>query len=209
MTMTDLASRDHKTIPAAHFDTLYAGKPDPWDYQTSLFEAGKRAKTLEALGGRGFQKGMELGCSIGVLTEALSHHCESIVGVDGSETACGLARNRLANQPNANVLQARFPEDLQKLEALGSLDLIVLSEVLYFFSQADMRALAGYVCASLMRDGLVVVVNFDGDTQAGYSGVEASQLFAKFTAHCLQQVTHEVCPGFEVASYTRRRITQI
>lgn len=203
--MTDFASRHHDSVHGSHFDALYADKSDPWDYQTSPFEAEKRLKTIEALRGRTFQAGLELGCSIGVLTADLSLHCETLVGVDGSPIACNLARDRLSDRPHVQILQARFPEGLEKLVALGPLDLIVLSEVLYFFSYEDMTALAAYVKSSLTADGLCIVVNFDGDTQAGFSGIEANQLFEQLTTAALEQVSFETCTGYQVVTYQRPR----
>lgn len=203
--MIDLGSRQHKTVQGDHFDALYTNKPDPWDYQTSPFEARKRAKTIEALGERTFQAGLELGCSIGVLTTNLAPHCETLVGVDGSPLACDLARVRLADYLNVEIVQARFPDDLETLTALGERDLIVLSEILYFFSTDDIAALASYVCATLSQDGLCVVVNFDGETQAGFSGVEANQLFAQLSHGTLEQTSLKTYEGFQVVTYQQRR----
>lgn len=199
--MSKLQSRRHETVPGDHFEALYTNKPDPWDYQTSAFEANKRGKTIEALEGRTFQAGIELGCSIGVLTNDLAHRCETLVAVDGSPLACDLARVRLANLSYVDILQARFPDDLDKLLALGPRDLIVLSEVLYFFSSADMEVLANFVGNVLTEDGLCLVVNFDGDTQSGFSGVEANQLFAQLTEATLEQVTLQTYDGFEIVTY--------
>jgi predicted TPR repeat methyltransferase len=201
--MNDLNSRKHETVPADHFESLYTKKTDPWDYKTSSFEAYKRSKTVGVLNGRAFNKGLELGCSIGVLTAELAAHCQSLIGVDGSQTACDLARTALKNYPNVRIIQARFPEDVRVLEALGQLDLLILSEVLYFFSANDMQALASYVRTSLIAGGQCIVVNFDGDTQAGFSGFEADQLFAHLTEDCLKLVSRDIYIGFQVVSYQR------
>jgi predicted TPR repeat methyltransferase len=199
--MSKLQSRRHETVPGDHFEALYTHKPDPWDYQTSAFEANKRSKTIDALDDRTFQAGIELGSSIGVLTNDLAPHCETLVAVDGSPLACALARKRLADLHNVEILQARFPDDLDKLVGLGPRDLIVLSEVLYFFSSADMTILANYVCKALTDNGLCLVVNFDGDTQSGFSGVEANELFAQLTTATLEQVTLQTYDGFQIATY--------
>ena len=202
--MTDLKGRQHDTIAAEHFDKLYAHDNDPWAYQTSPFEAEKRARTIDALGGRQFDKGLEIGCSIGILTAQLAPFCASLLGVDSSKAACDLARQHLSELRNVNVLQARIPDDLDQLRDLGEYDLIVLSEVLYFFSSSDLTHLSAYVAQSLKAGGLCVVVNFDGDTQAGFSGLEAAALFSDLTRDSLQ-VTHcQTYTGFQVMTFEKR-----
>jgi predicted TPR repeat methyltransferase len=202
--MTELRNRQHKSVPASHFDTLYKNQSDPWDYRSSPFEARKRAATIDALGQNTFERALELGCSIGILTEALAGHASTLVGVDGSALACEQARARLAHLQHVRIVQARFPEDRQRLDTLGPFDLIVLSEVLYFFSSEDMAVLADYVGSALTGGGLCLVVNFDGETCAGFSGLEASALFADLTAEHLEPVRFETCTGFKIEMYRRR-----
>lgn len=200
--MSDLEIRRHESVPMAHFDALYATNADPWSYQTSAFEAEKRARTLQALGGRTFEEGLELGCSIGVLTADLAPYCTSLTGVDGSKSACDLARNRLAHCHHVKVLHARIPEDLAQLAAPGELELIVLSEILYFFSASDMKKLSFYVMQALKPGGLCVVVNFDGDTEAGFTGLEAATLFTELTREVLRLEKCQNYAGFQVRTFT-------
>jgi predicted TPR repeat methyltransferase len=202
--MTELRNRQHKSVPGSHFDTLYSNHSDPWNYHSSPFEARKRAATIEALGHRTFERALELGCSIGILTAELARHAEALVGVDGSALACEKARMHLAASPHVQIVQARFPEERAALEVLGQFDLIVLSEVLYFFSSADMAALADYVGLALREGGMCLVVNFSGDTRAGFSGLEASALFADLTADFLKPMRFDSYTGFKVETYRRR-----
>ena len=44
--------------------------PDPWEFETSEYEAAKYDATIAALEGRRYATGLEIGCSIGVLTAA-------------------------------------------------------------------------------------------------------------------------------------------
>ena len=205
--MDDLSLRQHRSISKDHFDALYDRDIDPWAYQTSSFEAKKRASTLDALSGKTFTRALEFGCSIGVLTVDLSAHCETLVGVDGSQAACKSARDRLSDHPHVKIVQAHFPKDIAKLHTLGQFDLIVLSEVLYFFSNDDLQMLADYICDALLPDGLCVVVNFDGETDAGFSGAEARQIFEQLTSQRLMRTHLKTFDGYEIATFTHLSIS--
>src|ERR1700744_4973631 len=58
-----------------YFDLLYAQRSDPWDFATSPYEAAKYAATLAALPKPRYKNALELGCSIGVLTQQLAPRC--------------------------------------------------------------------------------------------------------------------------------------
>jgi hypothetical protein len=64
--------------PADHFEGLYKTNPDPWRFETSSYEQAKYQKSLDALGDRSFASGLEVGCSIGVLTRMLASRCERV-----------------------------------------------------------------------------------------------------------------------------------
>jgi SAM-dependent methyltransferase len=111
--------------------------------------------TIEVLGSQQFARGLEIGCSIGVLTLRLSELCRELVSVDVSERAITVARQRCAKQPNVSFermnVPAQFPD--------GYFDLIVLSEVGYYWSDADF-ALARTRIAEAGRGATVELVHF-------------------------------------------------
>ena len=65
---------------ATHFQCLYQANPDPWGFRTSAYEQTKYRQTLSALGDRHFTSGLEVGCSIGVLTRVLAERCDASAG---------------------------------------------------------------------------------------------------------------------------------
>lgn len=167
-----------RSVPTAHFDALYERSSDPWRFETSDYERQKYARTIAALGGRRFKSGFELGCSIGVLTARLAERCDKLLAGDCSEAAIALARRR--PMPNDAVVfrTMRAPDDLPD----GEFDLIVLSEVLYFLSHDDLRAVAAYCGNSLETDGLLLLVNYLGPTDTALSGDEAADAFIEATS---------------------------
>src|SRR4051812_50160637 len=76
-------SRRQSSIPARYFDELYAGERDPWEFETSAYEQAKYDATLAALPRPLYRRGLEIGCSIGVLTARLAGRCASLVAGGG------------------------------------------------------------------------------------------------------------------------------
>ncbi len=114
-----------------YFDEVYRASRDPWGFETSAYEREKYADTLAALEGRRYAHGLEVGCSIGVLTVGLADRCERLLAVDVSERAVAEARHRLRGRTGVRVERRSLPEDMPD----ETFDLIVCSEVLYYLSR--------------------------------------------------------------------------
>ena len=171
-----------ESLPQAYFDRLYAGDPDPWGFRTRAYEHDKYEDTLAALDGRRFRRGVEVGCSIGELTARLGLACEDLLGVDLAEAALRQARARNADAPHIRFTQMRLPAARPE----GRFDLIVLSEVLYYFGEADLARMADWVCEALEPEGVVLLVHWLGETPdypAG--GDEAVEAFVRRSSPAL------------------------
>lgn len=163
-----LASHDR-----AFFDALYARDPDPWRFATSDYEAAKYAATVAAVGGRRYQAGLEVGCSIGVLSAQLAPLCARFLGLDISEQPLAAARARCAGIPSAHFRCGRVPADWPE----GGFDLVILSEVLYFLDVEEIRATAARVRGSLLPGGRVLLVNWLGAEETPQPGDLAAAQF--------------------------------
>jgi SAM-dependent methyltransferase len=122
------------SLPPDYFDRIYAESHDPWSFATSEYEAGKYEATLDMLGAQRFERGFEIGCSIGVLTAKLAKRCRELVSVDVSERALAAAAERCAEQPNVRFERMIVPAEMPQ----GTFDLILLSEVGYYWSDDDL-----------------------------------------------------------------------
>ncbi len=160
--------------PAEVFERLYAGSADPWGFETSAYERAKYADTLAALDGRRYRSGLELGCSIGVMTQALAARCDALLAIDISATALAHARTRCAALPGVRFVQATLPDELPALDG-NSCDLLVLSELLYFLSPDDIDRLMGGVLAASAPDAVILLVNWTGTTNTPCTGDEAAE----------------------------------
>ena len=153
--------RPADSVATAYFDDKYAGSPDPWDFAGSPYEAAKYVATLAALppgpaAGDRYRRGLELGCSVGVLTEKLAARCEALLAVDAAAAAVERCRERCGRLPNVTAEVAVLPADWPA----GAFDLIVASEVCYYWSDVDFAAARETMIGSLEPGGRLVLVHW-------------------------------------------------
>jgi 2-polyprenyl-3-methyl-5-hydroxy-6-metoxy-1,4-benzoquinol methylase len=179
---------------ATHFERLYQSNPDPWGFETSDYEQTKYRRTVSALGDRHFTSGLEVGCSIGILTRMLAPRCDTLLGVDIVEDPLKAARSRCAHQPHVRFERMQVPVEWPPRR----FDLTVFSEVLYFLSPADIERCAKHVRASLLPAAIVVLVNWLGQTDDPTPGNEAAERFIIATAGSLTVARRERHEGYRL-----------
>ena len=163
----------------AHFDALYQANRDPWDYENSSYEARKYAATLDALLRARYKSVLEAGCSIGILSAQLAARADHLIAVDFSALAILEAEKKLRDFAGVTVLHAALPDGWPE----GRYDLIMLSELVYYLSEADIKTLAGLVARDANAGGECVLVHYLGDTQTNISPNAARNLFCETLAH--------------------------
>lgn len=144
------------SVPISYFDALYAQSGDPWEYRKRWYEARKRDLTLAALPHPRYGRVYEAGCSIGELSAQLAHRCDSLLVSDGSEAAVQRARQRLADYPHARVEHRLLPDTWPA----GPFDLIVISEIGYYFDSDPLAQLLEQARASLAPEGVVLACHW-------------------------------------------------
>ncbi|MFW5662015.1 MAG: class I SAM-dependent DNA methyltransferase [Oceanicaulis sp.] len=112
-----------------HFDALFAGDPDPWNYACDASELKKRDAVLHALGPGRVSHALELGCANGVQTQALARRVTRLDAVDGSDAALDRARARLS-APNATLHRAALPATPPR----PGFRAVIASEILYYLT---------------------------------------------------------------------------
>lgn len=141
------------------FDGLYRRRPDPWNYLDSSYELHKRRVTLASLPAEHYDYAVEAGCSIGVLTADLATRCQHVLSLDASEVALASARYRLAGQKNIKLLRADLPGDWISVTQ-GEPDLVVVSEIGYFLTYAELRMLLEQIESSLRSGGHLLMCHW-------------------------------------------------
>jgi len=107
-----------------------------------------------------YSSAFEPGCSIGVLTAALATRCDALLASDIAPTAVRLARERCARLRNVRIEQADMSQSLPD----GPFDLIVLSELGYYFTRAELTRITRELAARMAPGGDFVAVHWLGES---------------------------------------------
>ncbi len=145
-----------RSLPPIYFERMYAEQDDPWGFETRPYEAEKYRVTLAALPRDGYRSAFEIGCSIGVLTEQLAGRCQSLLAVDVSERALARARQRCRHLPHVAFQLMQVPQAFPE----GRFDLVVVSEVGYYWSPSDLLLARRRIVERLAPGGQVLLVHW-------------------------------------------------
>ncbi|MEU9130801.1 SAM-dependent methyltransferase [Kitasatospora sp. NPDC048540] len=157
MSAPDGTQQDGGT-PQEYFSRMYTARPDPWQLADRWYEQRKYALTLAALPEREYASAFEPGCSVGVLSARLAGRCRALLSCDREERALAQARSRLAHLPHVRVERRVLPEDWPGPQE--SFDLVVLSELLYYFPAAAGAGLLERAVSSLGPGGTLLLVHW-------------------------------------------------
>lgn len=144
------------TLSSGYFDDVYRAHDDPWNFETSDYERAKYRETVAALGRERYRNAFEVGCSIGVLTAMLAPRCDHLLAVDVSEAPLKRARERCADLPQVEFRRMKVPAEF----APGPFDLVMLSEVAYYWSRPDLEHAIEQVMDALEPRGQVLLVHW-------------------------------------------------
>ncbi len=144
------------SLPPSYFDDLYRADSDPWNFETSDYEASKYAATIAALPKPRYQSALEIGGSIGVLTEKLADRCDSLLSIDVSQLAQNQAIQRCQHLPQVHFQIMRVPEQFPE----QPFDLILVSEVGYYWSWDDLRSSQQHILNQLEPGGHLLLVHW-------------------------------------------------
>jgi LmbE family N-acetylglucosaminyl deacetylase/SAM-dependent methyltransferase len=136
----------------ASFEDFYERRPGGWDF-SSWYETRKREVLLSALPRERFGRTLELGCATGILTARLAERSDATVGVDIAEAPLREAR---WNAPTVTFERLTVPDEWPD----GAFDLVVLSEVGYYLSEADLDRTVDRALACLGDDGVFVACHW-------------------------------------------------
>lgn len=143
-------------VGADHFEAAYGRRSDPWRLETRWYEERKRALTLAALPAPRFGSVLEVGCSVGMLTAGLAQRSDHLLATDLAESAVETATARLAGSPHALVVR----HDIRDGVPGGPYDVVVLSEVAYYLTRAELVALADQAREALAPGGTVLACHW-------------------------------------------------
>jgi predicted TPR repeat methyltransferase len=165
---SDTQEQAHASAFTDHyFDACYANSPDPWKIEQGWYEARKRALLMASLPRQRYGQAYEPGCGTGVLTRALATRCDRVLATDGAQTALDLARAHPETPSHIGWQVMTLGRDWP----IGRFDLIVLSEVAYYLSDAALTTVIGALKNTLSNDATVACCHwrhpFDGAPRVG------------------------------------------
>ena len=144
------------TLKPNYFDDVYAANADPWGFETKPYEQAKYADTLRSLPRDHYNSVFEVGCSLGVLTALLAPRCDRLLAVDGSEAPLTRARERCSSFPQVTLAQMQVPDQFPDEQ----FDLILVSEVGYYWSPDDFALAQAEIVRHLIPGGQLMLVHW-------------------------------------------------
>jgi len=144
------------TLPPAYFDAMYQAAADPWGFEDRWYEQRKYAISLALLPAARYRSAFEPGCSIGVLTRPLAGRCDAVLSCDVAAAAVRAAVRRTRDLPHVQVERREIPGAWPA----GRFDLIVLSEILYYFGDHDLEQVLKNAVSALEPEGTLLAVHW-------------------------------------------------
>jgi SAM-dependent methyltransferase len=152
------------TSKAEFFEAKYVERADPWDFAGSPYELGRYDAIIAALDHRRYRRVFEPGCSIGILTRRLTELSDSVVAIDFSATAVAQALTRCRDFPGVEMYCASLPEYIPALGQGSRFDLIVLSEIGYYFRPHEWESLTARIVESMEQGAILLAAHWLGDS---------------------------------------------
>jgi predicted TPR repeat methyltransferase len=149
-------SRPKHSLTPEFFDEMYADTHDPWGFESREYEAEKYSATIAALPCDRYARAFEIGCSVGVLTEHLAERCDSLLAVDVVATPLEHARRRCQHLSHVTFETMQVPDEFPS----GMFDLIMLSEVAYYWAGTDLERGRDLIINHLEPGGHLVMVHW-------------------------------------------------
>ncbi len=149
------------TTSAEFFERKYRANEDPWNFAGSQYERYRYDTIIAALDQPSYARVFEPGCSVGELTRLLAARCEHVDAMDISAAAVTYAQRRCRTIANVTFhlgsLPHQMPEDI--------FDLIVFSEIGYYFNEGSLRELGIGLVRRMQIGGTLLAAHWLGSSE--------------------------------------------
>ena len=145
-------------VSASSFERRYRAEGDPWNLAGSAYEQRRYDLTMAILPVPRYRRAFEPGCAVGELTVRLADRCDAVIAMDGSAWAVARAQQRCAGLANVHIVVGEVPATWPP----GRFDLVMLSELGYYFTREELGALVVRSAAALAPGGTLVAVHWRG-----------------------------------------------
>lgn len=141
-----------------YFAEMYREQGDPYGVRTRWYEQRKRQLVLASLPRPRFGNAFEPACGVAELTAALAARCDRVLASDFNDAVLATARERTRDLPQIRIESRILPRDWP--HAAAPFDLVVLGEIGYFLSEAELAETARQCAATLADDGVLVACHW-------------------------------------------------
>ncbi|MFI5735276.1 PIG-L family deacetylase [Kribbella sp. NPDC051587] len=141
------------SAPIGRFADLYATQDDPWHTADSWYERRKRAVVLASLPAERYRRTLEPACGLGALTALLVQRSDQVIAFDPVDAA---VRQAAEAAPSAELSVAALPATATD----EPVDLMVLSEILYYLGDDDLQASLDNLLRLLEPGGHLLAVHW-------------------------------------------------
>jgi SAM-dependent methyltransferase len=186
-------------VPVESFEELYRADQDPWSFATSSYEQRRYDITVACLPEARYRSAFEPGCAIGELTRRLAARCDSVTALDAAPTAVAVARERCRGLPNVEIEVGELPDDWPA----GRFDLVMLSELGYYFELDALADLRDRAVGSLEAGGTLMAVHWRGASDVHVLSGDAVH-HCLVEGHDLRHLVHHREDDFLLDVWARR-----
>jgi trans-aconitate methyltransferase len=144
--------------PAGSFEEKYRELGDPWRFGTSPYEQRRYGIAVAMLPAPRYRQAFEPGCSVGELTARLASRADAVLAMDCSPTAVQIARSRCRGLDHVAFEVGELPGAWPA----GTFDLIVLSEIGYYFDRPGLREILLRGAGALSPGGTLLALHWRG-----------------------------------------------
>jgi len=192
--------RHKATLDSAYFEDIFASDEDPWQLGSSPYEAAKFEHSVGVLSDRHYLAGFEIGCAQGDLTQKLAPLCDGLLAIDVSATALTRAARRCESLLQVKFVEMGFPNVTPDQDRF---DLIVLSEVAYYWDTGDLGRAACFLNRLMLPGGRILLVHWTGDTDYPQSGDQAVEALWDLLKASLRVEREERCKHYRLDLWCR------
>lgn len=142
--------------PDGYFADWWGRSDDPWDHAGRFYERRKYDLTVASLPLERYRRAFEPGCGTGLLTARLATRVDSLLASDRHPRPVAVTAGRCQEFAGVQVELRRIPDDWPS----EKFDLIVLSEILYYFNEDSLADTLSLAADTLTPAGHLVAVHY-------------------------------------------------
>jgi SAM-dependent methyltransferase len=173
-----MSTRVLRRTPPSSFEEKYRDLGDPWHFRTSPYEQRRYGIAMAMLTAPRYRRVFEPGCSVGELTARLAFRADELLAMDCSPTAIQMARSRCRGLDHVTFMVGELPATWPA----GTFDLVVLSEIGYYFDRPALREILARSAGALLPGGALLALHWRGQSEDHVLGGDEVHAVARAVA---------------------------